>query len=386
MKIIIAICFYILQPALWVGIIRAYLIHNRRVKQERKLFSSAIYEDFYEGRHFVRSALVFGILASIGLGWFLSVSAAWVMLYEVAMLISLVVLPGQFLSVSLVSLVSLMILAVPNISDSLQVNHWLGRLGLSDKTVNPLSYLVLVTMVIFLSGIFIRMNAGKFNSPMIARNTRNTKVAVYRFNELTIFPLVMFVPGDWFSSHLSFIPFLQVNGHSYAILAVPILIGLKLTVKKNNPPVFFTKLSKKILYLALFGALLVIGGGFYRLIITPAVAILLIGYYLIIGTAKHQDNQVDFEYSEVMDGIRVIGIQPETPAAKMDLDIGDVILTVNNIAVANEDEFYRALSTNSTYCRFKVRDRNDQLKITESAIFKNSPHEIGVKTYSQAMK
>lgn len=131
---------------------------------------------------------------------------------------------------------------------------------------------------------------------------------------------------------------------------------------------------------------MVIGGGFYRLIITPAVAILLIGYYLIIGTAKHQDNQVDFEYSEVMDGIRVIGIQPETPAAKMDLDIGDVILTVNNIAVANEDEFYRALSTNSTYCRFKVRDRNDQLKITESAIFKNSPHEIGVKTYSQAMK
>ncbi|WP_258430184.1 hypothetical protein [Lentilactobacillus kisonensis] len=63
---------------------------------------------------------------------------------------------------------------------------------MSDKTVNPLSYLVLVTMVIFLSGIFIRMNAGKFNSPMIARNTRNTKVAVYRFNELTIFPLVMF--------------------------------------------------------------------------------------------------------------------------------------------------------------------------------------------------
>ncbi len=70
MKIIIATAFYILQPALWIGVIRAYLIHNRRVKQERSLFSSAIYEDFYEGRHFVRSGLLFGILASIVFGGF----------------------------------------------------------------------------------------------------------------------------------------------------------------------------------------------------------------------------------------------------------------------------------------------------------------------------
>lgn len=82
----------------------------------------------------------------------------------------------------------------------------------------------------------------------------------------------------------------------------------------------------------------------------------------------------------------MIGIQPGTPAAKMDLDVGDVILTVNGIQVTNEDQFYRAISTSPTYCRFKVRDRNDQLKMTESAIFKNSPHEIGVKTYAQSFE
>ncbi len=49
------------------------------------------------------------------------------------------------------------------------------------------------------------------------------------------------------------------------------------------------------------------------------------------GKAKHDDAKPDFEYSEVMDGVRVIGIQPETPAAKMDLKVGDVILEVNGI-------------------------------------------------------
>ncbi|GEP71659.1 PDZ DHR GLGF domain-containing protein [Lentilactobacillus rapi DSM 19907 = JCM 15042] len=386
MKIIIATAFYILQPALWIGVIRAYLIHNRRVKQERSLFSSAIYEDFYEGRHFVRSGLLFGILASIVFGGFLSVSITWVMMYELISLVCLLFIPGQILSITIVSLVGLLVTYVPMISQLQPLENMMSRFGFSTRPVNSINFLILTVVALLLTSAFIGMNAGKFDSPTISRNKRNTKVAIYKFNELTIFPFLLLVPGDWFTSRFSFLPFFQINGHSYAFLILPMLIGLKLTVRKSVPREFFVKLSKRILVLSLLGILLTIAGIFYQVVIAPAVAILLLGYYLIIGIAKHQDHQVNFEYSEVMDGIRVIGIQPGTPAAKMDLKLGDVILSVNNITVNNEDEFYRALSTNSTYCRFKVRDRNDQLKITESAIFKNSPHEIGVKTYSQVIK
>ncbi len=178
-------------------------------------------------------------------------------------------------------------------------------------------------------------------------------------------------------------PLFQVNNHLYAILLVPILIGLKFTVKRSVPKELLRALSKSMYVIAAVGIILSFVGYFVPKIILPAIILLLIGYYVVLAKAKHDDAKPDFEYSEVMDGVRVIGIQPETPAAKMDLKVGDVILEVNGIKVTNEDEFYRALSTNSTYCRFKVRDRNDQLKITESAIFKNSPHEIGVKTYTK---
>ncbi|ORN24180.1 hypothetical protein FAM23167_01989 [Lentilactobacillus parabuchneri] len=58
MKILIALGFYVIQPALWIGVIRSYLIYRNRLKKERAIFNSAIYEDFYEGRHFVHFSSV----------------------------------------------------------------------------------------------------------------------------------------------------------------------------------------------------------------------------------------------------------------------------------------------------------------------------------------
>ncbi|MEK2587702.1 PDZ domain-containing protein [Lentilactobacillus buchneri] len=383
MKFLIACGFYGLQPALWIGVIRSYLIHTRRLKKERGIFNSAIYEDFYEGRHFVRMGLIFGILASVVLGGFLSISLEWLIIYEGLLLVSLTLIPWWLLSVTVAGIASLLTLGLPNISELQPLLHWFEGLGINSTTVAPLNLLILFVVIILANAVFLNVNGGRFDSPTLVRNQRNNKTAVYKFNELTIFPFLLFVPGDWIHTSLPMMPLFQVHNHFYALLLVPILIGLKFTVKRSVPRALFKTMSHGIYLLAGIGVCLAIAGYFIPHLILPAVVILLLGYYLILGLAKHRDNQQSFEYSEVMDGVRVIGIQPETPAAKMDLKVGDVILEVNGISVTDEDSFYRALSTNSTYCRFKVRDRNDQLKMTESAIFKNSPHEIGVKTYTQ---
>ena len=81
---------------------------------------------------------------------------------------------------------------------------------------------------------------------------------------------------------------------------------------------------------------------------------------------------------ETDEGIRIISVQPETPAAKMKLQPGDVILTCNNRVVNSEKEFYQALQLNSAYCHVKVRTYEGDLRIAESAIFMDSPHEIGL--------
>lgn len=383
MKYLIALGFYIIQPALWIGVIRSYLIRTNRLKTERSIFNSAIYDDSYEGRHFARMGLIFGIFASVILGGFLSISLRWLIIYEGLMLIGLLLIPWWLLSITIAGIASIVTLAMPNISQLKPISNWFASIGIYSSAVDPINILILFIVIILATAIFVNVNGGRFDSPTLVRNQRNNKTAVYKFNELTIFPFLLFVPGDWFHTSFPFMPLFQVNHHFYAILLVPILVGLKFTVKRSVPRELMKKLSKSMYLIVGIGLCLTIAGYFVPKLILPAIVLLLLGYYLVLGLAKHSDNQQVFEYSEVMDGVRVIGIQPGTPAAKMDLKVGDVILEVNGIKISNEDEFYRALSTNSTYCRLKVRDRNDQLKITESAIFKNSPHEIGVKTYTQ---
>lgn len=383
MKFLIALGFFVLQPALWIGVIRSYLIHTNRIKKERAIFNSAIYDDYYEGRHFVRTGLIFGVMASIILGGFLSISLEWLILYEALMAIGLLVVPWWLLAVTMAGAASIVTLLLPHISQLRPLMNWFGHIGIYQTAVDPINVLIIFVVIILATAIFVHVNGGRFDSPTLVRNQRNNRTAVYKFNELSIFPFLLFVPGDWMHTSFPFMPLFQVNNHFYAILLVPILIGLKFTVKRSVPKELLRALSKSMYVIAAVGIILSIVGYFVPKIILPAIILLLIGYYVVLAKAKHDDAKPDFEYSEVMDGVRVIGIQPETPAAKMDLKVGDVILEVNGIKVTNEDEFYRALSTNSTYCRFKVRDRNDQLKITESAIFKNSPHEIGVKTYTK---
>lgn len=74
----------------------------------------------------------------------------------------------------------------------------------------------------------------------------------------------------------------------------------------------------------------------------------------------------------------MIAVIPDTPAAKMGVQKGDIILDCNDEEVKNESELYAALQKNSAYCHLRIRTFEGDLKITESAIYADGPHEIGL--------
>ncbi|WP_225349677.1 PDZ domain-containing protein [Ligilactobacillus hayakitensis] len=104
---------------------------------------------------------------------------------------------------------------------------------------------------------------------------------------------------------------------------------------------------------------------------------LIVDAYLTIKR-RNKEKQIDTGYVQTDEGIRIIAVKPDTPAAKMNLHAGDTILTCNNIPVNTEDEFYRAIQKNAAYCHIKAKTYGGDLIIVESAIFKDSPHEIGL--------
>ncbi|WP_268912818.1 PDZ domain-containing protein [Lentilactobacillus sp. SPB1-3] len=382
MRIVFLFLFFLLQPALWLTVIRSGILFLSRVRRERKLFRSAIFEDFFEGRHLLRSTLICGVIASL-LGLLLvNISAKWVMVYIVIELISVVILSFTSLPITLITVTGLLVtfLAIPNNFFGL---HLLSSgLSTSLQSVPVANLVAILGITLLLNGIFVTVNGGKYPSPIIDRNKRNTRIAKFRFNESAVVPMLLLVPGNWFESHLAFWPVFNYAGHSYTLLILPLLLGLRFTVRRG---VFSTMLTKVAHATMIVGVIGLIGAVVSQFIPAAGVYILAavwVIYVISLITIKMQDRRIEFEYSEVMDGVRVLGIKPVTPASKMNLEIGDIILEVNGEPVTNESDLYRAISKNSTYSKLKVKDRNDQLKITETAIFKNSPHEIGIKTYS----
>ncbi|MEJ6400254.1 PDZ domain-containing protein [Nicoliella lavandulae] len=354
---------------------------KHRIQATRQHFHNAIYPQHFEIRQLWMNLLLFGVVGSI-ISFVVGpvVTIIWFAIYQCLLLINLVLIPGVFFSFESAAIAAgiAIWLNLTGYANHLIPSQLLNHYGLSASPAAAFNYVLLASFILFILGAIIAKDGGRYNIPVVSRNERKNRIAGYPFKTLNVIPLFMFIPGDWIHSTIPYWPVMMLNGHSLAFVVVPVSLGFQMTVFKSLPRWLFKQLGKRIMQLALIGILLMVVSLFLPIAALPSLLIMILGLWWLRMHFKAVDrNQADW-YSEVIDGVRVIGIEPNTPAAKMQLAIGDVILTVNNQPVTNEDEFYRALLKQSTYCRMKVRNREGRLLITETAIFNNAPHEIGV--------
>ncbi|GAK48401.1 trypsin-like serine protease with PDZ domain [Secundilactobacillus oryzae JCM 18671] len=369
---------FICQPVLWIGIIRTWLTANHRITHERKDFRSAVYREKFEIRHLVLWSAGLGILTSIVtvvLG--LMVPVEFLVIYEILTAVMLLILPGALLPVGGLILSILAVWALDYFGIDV-ANQFQLPLGLSLSDTASANYLVLLTIAILLTGFFVSRVGGRYPAPRIFQKRRGKLVAGYPFKELLLIPTIFLVPGDWISSHLAFWPVFQLGHQSVTFLILPLLIGFKLTIFKQIPRIALRAIGRRFLILGGLGGLLIIVNYFVTGIAWYSTAAIAVIYVLIVLRSIWYDRHQRAWYSRVDEGVRLLGIMPNTPAAKMDLTVGDVILDCNHRPVSSETELYEALLLNPTYCHLRVTTRDGQYKITETAIFKDAPHELGL--------
>lgn len=376
MRTLIACGSYLLQPLVWLAVPRLWLVSRARIKQERKDFGSAVYSDHFELRHMLTQGILLGAglsLINILVGF--SLPVVWILVYEVLALVTLIVLPTTILPLTLIVVAT----AITIWSGSYITNSFsLDSVGLTWQSVGVQNYLWLGVLFFLLMGHWVAHYGGRFISPRIYAKQRGKRIAGYPWREFLILPMVTLVPGDWFTSQWAFWPVLHLHGQSFAILVLPLVLGLRFTVFRQAPRAVYQRLAKKFVWLGVVAAAF-FGGSFLWPAVTPILLILLlVGYALVLWQAKHYDERQQFWYSQVDDGVRVLAIRPGTPAAKLDLAAGDIILECNHRPINSETSFYEALLANSAYCHLRVRDMNGELKMTETAIYSGAPHEIGI--------
>ena len=362
---------YLLTPVLWLGILYVIISYNQRINKERKQFRVAINKDFYEGRNFIKYGLFFfvmGSLISMILGLTLPTNSVYI--YQI--LVVLAFLINGFSTTSM-----LLVMAAAGILE-LVVPRFITFFGDVFPEISGPSWLLLIFISI-LADYYLTRNMKKHPlSPKIKSGKRGRNIATYLGRETVVFPLLALIPSGTLSSTLNFWPVFNIGNQKFSLILFPIFISTSVKViKRAKERVIQDKLKNIELLLGLTFVLIVLTKFMSKLFLISLIILTVVSIFFEIKLRK-KEKDADSWYVETDEGIRIISVQPETPAAKMKLQPGDVILTCNNRVVNSEEEFYQALQLNSAYCHVKVRTYEGDLRIAESAIFMDSPHEIGL--------
>lgn len=362
---------YLLTPVLWLGILYVIISYNQRINKERKQFRVAINKDFYEGRNFIKYGLFFfvmGSLISMILGLTLPTNSVYI--YQI--LVVLAFLINGFSTTSM-----LLVMTAAGILE-LVVPRFITFFGDVFPEISGPSWLLLIFISI-LADYYLTRNMKKHPlSPRIKSGKRGRNIATYLGRETVVFPLLVLIPSGTLSSTLNFWPVFNISNQKFSLILFPIFISTSVKViKRAKERVIQDKLKNIELLLGLTFVLIVLTKFMSKLFLISLIILTVVSIFFEIKLRK-KEKDANSWYVETDEGIRIISVQPETPAAKMKLQPGDVILTCNNRVVNSEEEFYQALQLNSAYCHVKVRTYEGDLRIAESAIFMDSPHEIGL--------
>lgn len=362
---------YLLTPILWLGILYVIISYNQRINKERKQFRVAINKDFYEGRNFIKYGLLFfviGSLISMILGLTLPTNSVYI--YQI--LVVLAFLINGFSTTSM-----LLVMTAAGILE-LVVPRFITFFGDVFPEISGPSWLLLIFISI-LADYYLTRNMKKHPlSPRIKSGKRGRNIATYLGRETVVFPLLALIPSGTLSSTLNFWPVFNIGNQKFSLILFPIFISTSVKViKRAKERVIQDKLKNIELLLGLTFVLIVLTKFMSKLFLISLIILTVVSIFFEIKLRK-KEKDANSWYVETDEGIRIISVQPETPAAKMKLQPGDVILTCNNRVVNSEEEFYQALQLNSAYCHVKVRTYEGDLRIAESAIFMDSPHEIGL--------
>lgn len=382
---ILAFFLFFVQPAFYLGLILAIIRNYKRLKREREQFQSAIYRDRREIYAYLFRGLPFGLILSLIIFMVgIPISLEWLMIYQILASLALL-LGGAFLEPALLFSLALLVTAflpqeLTAYFSQAHIPYELAA-GLSTNELrNGLILLVLASLPLY---FLLKKDHGSRMVPSLKKTKRGKYYAVYDRRFLYLLPLVLLVPGRGIQELFSWWPAFNLAGESYAIILSPVMIGLTYSLKSSYLEEVSGKLTRLISIPLILAFLLIIGSYLFpgnHLTYYPitAAALVFLSAVLVRLYYKIKEERGAILFTEAGDGLRIVGKRPATPAEKLDVSIGDVILDVNGMAVNNLLDWDLALAKSRSYVRIRLRRLDGELILREMALYADDPYDLGL--------
>ena len=367
----------LLNPVFYYLFILAAILGVSRVKRERKNFHVRAENGYFELKQLLPLGLAAGLVLSIlmvGAGLvipieFIIFTSALTILWSLTTKVRLL---SPIYTVGFAFFATLFFLSMkwelPLIPS--KTPDW------SIEILPPIA--ILLALLILAEGILISRNGSKGTSPKLVIGKRGLVVGIHEVKRLWMLPVFLVIPGESLSAPFEWWPLFSFGEQSYAFIFVPFAIGFSQHIKGMLPVVSVKNVGQKVVKLGAVLTLLSLIGFWYPLASIVIVALAIIGREIISVRQRIREDNLPFYFSKKNQGVMILGILPDSPAADMGLQVGELVMKVNGAPIHDEESFYKALQQNRAHCKLEVLDINGQNRFTQRALFENEHHELGI--------
>lgn len=390
-NLLLALLLFVLQPTFIIGVVLALLAKSRRFKYSRSKLRTTIYKENFEIKRFLTWGLVPGIilsLLSVLIG--MPVTIDWMIIYQIITILFLglgyrFIHPVFTFSASGLTVLALNLFVTDASLFGQILDQWDSPI-VSQTTMSyehvQIIYLFAVLILLSTIGVLYKGNMNQF-VPRFLKTKRGKLVARYRMTPLWLMPLAVVVPGDTFTALFEWWPVFSIGNQTYSFLLVPVLLGFRYTVQAQLPSEAKQALVRDFSILSILSAILFVSTFWIEMMSAVGLFILFVGGVYVLYRHRQRERKWTFKFGPDQDGLRIVAVRPNSPAERMSLEVGDVLVESNQMSLTSSEDLTESLFNNRSYSKLKVKRLDGELVMTETPIYEEDAHDLGLVTLEE---
>lgn len=380
--IIVSIGSLLMNPLFWIVIGIAYIIYNKSTYMEERMLGYRI-PAWVKLKNSVLVGLLAGLLGS-GVAVLLGItvekygmnsgngSSGILYLWIIALMLSLFNI--RYLCFSYAGgIVALM-------------NLIFGFPG-----INPMGIIALVGILHMVESLLIWLDGFSDAVPVFLKRNDGNIVGGYVMNRIWPLPMMILfatlaIGGvgesvsmpDWWPIIREYGLDINNNDMMYIIQPIPILLGYGDMAITTTPEKRCRDSSLGLFIYSIILTILAVAGSKIRLIAYLAAIFSPLGHELLIINGQKSEEREKAVFDAPEKGLRVLYCYKGFPGDKMNIEPGDIILSINNRIIENEEDLASFLRTNPTYIWLDVLKLNGERKVLEYRDYARGISSLGM--------
>lgn len=372
LEFLLAMGRFFIHPLVYFFLIYSLVLGFIRIKRERKSFHTRIQDIYEEVRFTYSKGLLTGLLLSavtFGFGMMMPLGSI-IMLAAVTVILSLT-FQLRFLSPAYTMGLTIFLVFLLMQADAVSF--------LPDLNETSFSLLaILMGLLMIAEGALAYLTAHIKTSPFLLKSSRGLPIGNHVANRTWMLPLFLLIPGGSLTESLSWWPVLTIGDEPFLFVFIPYIIGFHQRVQGSLPKESIMVTSKRVIWLGLIISAVAVVSIWFMPLAFAAALLAIIGREFLTVRQRMNDNSAAFYFSKRDHGLMVLGILPHSPAVKLELEVGEIIMKTNGASVKTVDEFYQALQINGAFCKMEVIGLNGEIRYVQGAVYKGEHHELGI--------